>query len=339
MSGCHSAEQVRTISISEHQASEVLARVGVSGPVGIEPVHVHNHVWRLVGDAASFFLKIHTKSWYAAHGDSHAFPVTHEAGAWRCLKARGLATPEVVVVETSTNNPLGRPFLLTRELSGQSLTQLLQEGCEPSAPLRAVGNYLRRMHAIEFAFPGYVSSERGPTSSPQPGKWRHRCWTVEARLSHARETLEAEAARLSADVRARLDRAMATMPDRLRACYEPPRFVHGDCHASSFFLVEDGDEWQVTGTVDMEVASAGDVGEDLAKLCLELAALMPASERWWEALFDGYGAAPEFDHIKLRILGFEPAEFAWIEGWPKHWNDVVQRIMNARSWKQLLDLG
>ncbi|MCY4113548.1 MAG: aminoglycoside phosphotransferase family protein [Chloroflexi bacterium] len=311
----------------------------MSGPIGIELVHERNHVWRLVCQAGSFFLKTHTKSWYAAHGDSHAFPVIHESGAWRCLGAHRLATPEVVAAEMGTANPLGRPFLLTRELAGQSLGAVLRERPAFSAPLRAVGDYLRRMHAIAFTFPGYVSSERGPTSPLQPGKWRHRCWTVESRQKHARDTLEAEAGGLSVDVRGRMERAIDSMPDRLRSSYEPPRFVHGDCHANTFFLVEDGDEWHVTGTVDMEVASAGDAGEDLMKLCVELAALLPASDRWWEALFDGYGATPEFDHIKLRLLGMEPTEFAWIDGWPKRWNDVAQHIFDARSWKQLLDLG
>lgn len=330
---------MKPISLSTSQASHVLAGVGVSGSIGIQPVHERNHVWRLVGEAGSFFLKTYTKSWYAAHGDSHAFPVVHEAGAWRCLKAHGLATPEVVAAETGTANALGRPFLLTRELTGQTLTALLQQGREPSGPLHAVGNYLRRMHAVTFAFSGYVSSERGPILPRRPGSWQHRCWTAESRRKHARDTLEAEAARLTEDVRARLNRAIATMPEQLRSSYEPPRFVHGDCHANSFFLVDDGDEWQVTGTVDMEVASAGDAGEDLMKLCMELAALLPASDRWWESLFDGYGATPEFDLIKLRLLGAEPSEFAWIDGWPGCWNDVVQRILNARSWKQLFDLG
>lgn len=326
-------------SLSARQASHILSGLGVSGPIGIQPVHERNHVWRLVGEAESFFLKTYTKSWYAAHGDSHAFPVTHEAGAWRCLQSHGLATPEVVGAEASTANPLGRPFLLTRELPGQSLLALQRRGHDMAAPLRAVGDFLRRMHTIEFAYPGYVSSERGPSSPRCADAWHHRCWTAEARQNHALKSLEAEAARLSADVRARLDRAIATIPDGLRSCYKPPRFVHGDCHANTFFLVEDGDEWQVTGTVDMEVASAGDAGEDLMKLCVELAALLPASDGWWEALFDGYGATPEFDHFKLRLLGSEPSEFAWIDRWPRCWNDVVQRFLDARSWAQLFDLG
>ena len=137
------------------------------------------------------------------------------------------------------------------------------------------------------------------------------------------------------------------MPDLLNvteSCFDLvpvalPRFVHGDCHASAFFLAHAGGAWRVTGTVDMEVASAGDVGEDLMKLCIELAAILPASDRWWEALFDGYGATPEFDLLKLRLLGSEPAEFAWIDRWPKQWNDIVRHILNARSWSQLFDLG
>ena len=128
------------------------------------------------------------------------------------------------------------------------------------------------------------------------------------------------------------------MHDELQSSYEPPRFVHGDCHASTFFLVEAVGAWRVTGVVDMEVASAGDVGEDLMKLCIALAADLPASTRWWEALFDGYGTRPEFDLLKLRLLGSEPAEFAWTSRWPKPWEETVRHILNAGSWSELFDL-
>lgn len=328
----------RPASLSERQARQVLGRSGVSGPLSVERVHAYNHVWRLAGDAGTFFLKIYTKLWYAPYGDSHAFPVTHEAGAWRCLRAHGLATPEVVVAETGTANPLGRPFLLTRELEGRPLTELLRKDLASDGPLRSVGEYLRRMHSVTFEFPGYVSSEEGPTGPRRRGAWEHRCWTAEARERLARETLEAEAAGLSADVRARLDRAIASMGERLRSSYEPPRFVHGDCHANAFFLVEEEGSWRVTGTVDMEVASAGDVVEDLMKLCIELATVLPTSSGWWDALFDGYGASPDFDLLKLRLLGATPADFAWTDRWPNSWEAIVRHITGAGSWLQLFDL-
>ena len=328
----------RPVSLSERQARQVLGRVGLSGPISVERVHAYNHVWRLEGDAGTFFLKIYTKPWYAPYGDSHAFPVTHEAGAWRCLRAHGLATPEVVVAETGTDNPLGRPFLLTRDLAGEPLIRLLRVGHAAGAPLRAVGDYLRRMHSVTFRFPGYVSSEEGPTRPRRPGAWQHRCWTAEARERLARDTLEAEAAGLSADVRARLDRDIESMGERLRSSYEPPRFVHGDCHANAFFLVEEAGSWRVTGTVDMEVASAGDAGEDLMKLCIELATVLPASSGWWDALFEGYGAEPDFDLLKLRLLGATPADFGWTGKWPKSWEAIVRHVMGAGSWCELFDL-
>ena len=128
------------------------------------------------------------------------------------------------------------------------------------------------------------------------------------------------------------------MPDRLKSCYEPPRFVHGDCHANAFFLVKEGGAWRVTGTVDMEVASAGDVGEDLMKLCIELATVLPASGRWWDALFDGYGSEPEFELLKLRLLGATPADFAWTGRWPESWDAIVRHITGAGSWYELFDL-
>ncbi len=330
---------MRSFSLTRNQARDVLGEVDVTGPIAIAPVHEYNHVWRLSADAGTFFLKIYTKSWYAAHGDAHAFPVAHEAGAWRCLKANALATPAVVVEELGVNNPLGRPFLLTRELPGISLMSLVQQRDEIGPLLRAVGAYMHRMHAIVFAFPGYVSSEQGPASPPSSGASHHRCWTPEARQKKALDTVAAESGRLLADVRADLNSAIAIMPERLRSAYEPPHFVLGDCHRDTFFLVDADGSWQVSGTVDMEVASAGDAGEDLTKLCVELASVLPISARWWEALFDGYGAVPDFERLKLRLLGTEPREYTWTDRWPKRWDDVIRHIMDANSWQRLFDPG
>ena len=330
---------VRSLSLTWNQAREVLGEVGVTGPITIAPVHEHNHVWRLSSDAGTFFLKIYTKSWYAAHGAAHAFPVTHEAGAWRCLKAHGLATPEVVVERIDVTNPLGRPFLLTRALAGHPLVSLLRQSNDIGPLLRAVGDYLRQMHAVSFAFPGYVSNVNGPTAPLRPGAYRHRCFTPEARQKTALDMVAADSARLSADVRGNLDSAIATMPERLRSACEPPRFVHGDCHANSFFLVDADESWQVTGTVDMEVASAGDVGEDLMKMCIELASVLPASARWWGALFDAYGAVPDFDLLKLRLLGAAPREFFALTGRSSAWwGEFLRLIMHADSWQELFRL-
>ena len=129
------------------------------------------------------------------------------------------------------------------------------------------------------------------------------------------------------------------MPERLTSAYEPPRFVLGDCHRDTFFLVDADRSWQVTGAADLEVASAGDAGEDVMNLCTELAAVLPASCHWWEALFDGYGSVPHFDLMKLRLLGTEPAEYTWTDRWPKRWDDVLRHVMSAKSWHQLFDLG
>ena len=71
---------MRPISLSEPQARWVLGRVSGSGALDTELVHRHNYVWQLRCDAGTFFLKVYTKPWYAAHGPAHAFPVTHEAG-------------------------------------------------------------------------------------------------------------------------------------------------------------------------------------------------------------------------------------------------------------------
>ena len=68
----------------------------------------------------------------------------------------------------------------------------------------------------------------------------------------------------------------------------------------------------MTGVVDMEVASAGDPIEDLLKFSLELAPILPARTRWWQALFDGYGQEPEYALFRLRMLGCSPEEFACV---------------------------
>jgi aminoglycoside phosphotransferase len=127
------------------------------------------------------------------------------------------------------------------------------------------------------------------------------------------------------------------MADQLAPAYQPPRFTHGDCHAHQFFLVETGEGWQVTGVIDMEVSSAGDCGEDLLKLSIELAQILTHQTRWWEPLFEGYGTLPDFELFRLRLLGVVEPEFGmagrWLGTAPRE--AVVQHFLRATDWDRL----
>ena len=325
-------------SLTPDRACEVLRRAGITGAASLEIIHEYNHVWRLRADEETFYLKAFTKPWYTPDATPNGGTVTHEASALRCLRVNGLAAPELLLAEDVPRGPPGWPFLLTQAVPGRSLVSPLWQGEDPVPLMLRVGDYMRRMHAIAFPYPGYITRKHGPTSPP-PEEWRHRCWTAEARYESALDTFQAHSPQLTAGIRERLENLIATIPNRLRSEYATPHFVHGDCHAHHFFLVQSGGAWSITGTVDMEVASAGYVGEDFLKLGIELASLLPVTTRWWEALLQGYGGEPDFGLLKLRMLAAEPAEFAWPDLWPKRWEDVLRHIFDAESWHQLFDTG
>src|SRR5581483_2380375 len=88
-----------------------------------------------------------------------ALNADHEAAAYQLLTARGLAVPDVVAVDQTAGNPLGRPLLITRELEGSPF---------PEALVRAVGAYQARMHGIVMAAPGYFGRQ-----GPFGGDWEH----------------------------------------------------------------------------------------------------------------------------------------------------------------------
>jgi aminoglycoside phosphotransferase (APT) family kinase protein len=126
----------------------------------------------------------------------------------------------------------------------------------------------------------------------------------------------------------------------LAEAYQPPRFTHGDCHASQFFLYQADEEWRVSGVVDMEVSSGGDCGADLVKFCLEMAGTFPAATRWWDAFFEGYGGAPSLDLLKLRFLAAHHINFVCYgdQSWPGTREEIVRHILKAENWETLFDM-
>ena len=125
--------------------------------------------------------------------------------------------------------------------------------------------------------------------------------------------------------------------DGLAADYAEPRFVHGDCHASQFFLYPHQGDWRVSGVLDMEVASAGDFGADFLKLFIEMAWVCPVEARWWEALFKGYGSEPDFNRMKLRMLAAHHSNYAWL--WTASREEILAHALAADTWPSLLNLS
>jgi aminoglycoside phosphotransferase (APT) family kinase protein len=331
------------VRLGRSQATALLRSIGIQGPATVSVIHEFNHVYRLQAGDQVFFLKTHTKAWYRGDAQAPARCVIHEQCAWDILAGHGVPTPEVVLVASDTVNAFGRPFILTRRLTGAPLTHLLGQATEAqqSRLLVATGDYLRRMHAITFTSPGYLMSAGGPATPPTDQDWQHRSWTPGARRRNALALLATRGSELTPELGDRLHRLFDSMPETLEASCLTPRFVHGDCHAHQFFVDMCGAEPEVTGVVDMEVASAGDPIEDLLKFSLEVAAILPARTRWWQALFDGYGQEPDYALFRQRMLGCSPEEFACVRPGTaeRPWGDVVRHILAATGWLDLFSDG
>jgi hypothetical protein len=100
--------------------------------------------------------------------------VRHEQCAWDILARHGVRTPEVVLVANDSHNVFGRPFVITRALTGTLLTALLGYATEAEQRqlLGATGDYLRRMHTISFTHPGYLMRSDGPAAPPTRNRKR-----------------------------------------------------------------------------------------------------------------------------------------------------------------------
>jgi aminoglycoside phosphotransferase (APT) family kinase protein len=321
-----------------NQISKILPLIGLHAD-GVELIKQGNDVFRLISGTERFFLKAYTKDWYGSDPATTGFHVLHESVAWAILAQRGLAVPIVVYAASDCENPISRPFLLTRELEGRPLTDWLMEADREMqfALLTAVGDYLRQMHQITFEFPGYLSALSGPPEPPDPIGWQHRCWSAKTREAEAWRQLQADEPLLTEETRTESQQACSQISSRLMDAYHPPRFTHGDCHAHQFFLTQNKAGWQVTGVLDMEVSSAGDSGEDLIKISLELAQRLDHKTFWWESLFAGYGVVPDFEAFRLRLLGVEPREFGPLGKWiqtPSR-EARLQRFLQARDWQSL----
>ena len=297
-----------------------------------------NHVYRIQSPAGIFFLKTYTKEWYPSDPAKTNLCVEHEASAFRLLARHGLAAPEIAFADSSCANALQRPFLLTKSLAGQSFTELLKTADpEDFAELNAaVGRYLGKMHAIKFKYPGYLYGD-GPTEPPDPNEWQHMTWTYEANEKYA-DAFRANDRKDGLDEL--VDRALAyirTQESALRASFADPRFISADCHAHQLFLKKISGNWEVTGIVDMETASAGERGGDLVKLTLEMAGIFSAKTRWWIPLLESYDETYDFHLHKARMLLAGPENY-WCTAWPGDRRTILTHLLKAESWEVIFDL-
>ncbi len=321
------------ISLSESQVQALLRPIGIEGSATITIIHEYNHVYRIECANETLFLKLFTKSWYVTPEESSA-SVEHERSAWSILASHGIAAPDVLIANQEHDNLLGMPFILTRKIQGEALDLLLRQvpQQEISALLYTVGSYLRSMHAIPFAYPGYLTGD-GPTQFPNENEWQFGIWTAQQCQEEIRVWIASMRPTLSDAVAQRLEQRIATIAQELAPEYEPLHFVHGDCHLEQFFLQKDNDQWRVNGVVDMEVASSGASAADIVYVCRELAQALPSQTRWWESLFEGYGSIPNFERFRLRLLN------CWYpygpDIWPGSGDNGFTHLLNATSWDEL----
>jgi len=309
-----------------------------AAPTEAELIKTHNHVFRVRNAGRTHYLKSHTKDWYAENQGQTGHVALREQAAWQALADIGLSTPEVVAVDESTDNAIGSAYIATAELRGEPFTELLARISEDEAYelIHAVGAYLRRMHSIRFERPGILSPE-----GPVMGEWQHRFWTYRGFRTWAADDEAGAKEELPDHLFRELRDYTSEWQPRLKAAYDHPTFVHGDCHAHQFYVFRESDRWTVSGVVDMEVSSAGDCAEDFLKLCAEMSRRYEAEMEWWVSLFDGYGEGPDFELLKLRYLAsgyleLSPYAYRIVPGVREL---VVQHILAARNWQELFDLS
>ena len=308
-------------------------------------VTTHNHVWRVDTGAAGYFVKTWTKDWYDWSDSltTGALNVDHEVGAFELLARHGLAVPEVVLADETANNPLGRPFMMTRQLGGSPFPDALAkltDAAERDALARTVGAYQARMHAIVLAAPGYFG-RRGPFPS-EDGGWEHSnqsaqaCYRALEGLWRADEQSSLDAELLDA-ARAYAQRVRP----RVEAEFTPPRFTQANCHAGQFFVLRTSSGWVTTGVVDMEVALGGWPLCDVPGIVADLSHPRLGGYGWWWPWFEGYGK-PDFDLFRLVLLTI--GQSWWNVVAPNSWGAVprervLRHVLSSSSWDELLDVS
>lgn len=145
---------------------------------------------------------------------------------------------EVVAESRVCDNPIGRPFLITRRLRGTSLTMLLRQSDahQFAALLESSGAFLAQVHTITFAQAGYIM-DAGPTLPTDSSAWQQWLWSARQTQRDAFATLETDRPQIAPSLYHELAARFATIETALAPAWQP-RFTHGDCHAEQFFYIK-----------------------------------------------------------------------------------------------------
>ena len=330
------------LEVSNAQLGELLAQVGLTDAFSADLLEGAQPVWKIRTGGATFFLKTHTRDWYDWNPPLAAsLAVRHETSAYRILAEAGLSTPEIVLSEPTLANPIAWPVLLLRGLDGLPMTEQIV-GADSSAfeeILVAAGAYLRRMHSIRFRHSGYLI-DGAPKSPPNPNSWQHWIWTLKEFQRQAEATWEDDRLTSPGELIDEIMAFAAPLWEPMESQFEPPRFITGDCHAGHFFVAPINQVWEVTGVIDMEVASAGTPLADLFKLGVEMAGRFSADTSWWEPLFRGYGQEPDFDFVRLAFMAAEHVNFKCYGtySWPGTRREILGHVLEAKDWRSLFQL-
>jgi Ser/Thr protein kinase RdoA (MazF antagonist) len=332
------------IHVSQEMARSVLELAGLS--LGPDPrlrrEASGNTVWRIDTGDSTLFLKIPTKDLDAA-ADSVAVAaakVTCEQSGSACLRRHGLPGPVVLAAGTDSANPVGRPYLLTRQVAGDSFTSIVPvaAGRESLDTLEAVGEFLARVHGIEFPRAGYLTTAEGPGELPSVLAPRG---SHSPQLAHAEAIEDLDQARsfLDAHLLSELESRFSGIAEELGDEYRTPSFVIGSFHPNHAFLARSRGRWEVSGCVDLEVASAGSVLEDLTTIAVGLMVRFSPDAPWWEPLFCGYGSEPSLERMRLALLscatycfGGDPPSAV-----PRRLAQTYRAMLSASSWAELFD--
>lgn len=325
----------KPITFSWQQTCDLVQMIGATDAVKVTAVSEYNHVWRLDCEQNRYFLKIFTKDWYS--DDTDEYPVEHEQGAYACLAAHDVPSARVALARLDCDNPLMRPFIITEQVPGQVLMALLEntEQGNRDALLSATGSYLRRIHDITFAYPGFVDSIAGPSSPLDDNGYQHDVWTATQKQKNTLAQLAQEKALLPPRLFNELSSKFSRLAETLSPLYQPPRFVLTNAQIDHIFLVDAGGNWQVTGCIDMEAASAGNSDHDLVYLAIQLAPICANTSDWWEPFFAGYGAEPDFALFQLQMLACADHNFRFGRGWSGTRGEILERIASAAAWREL----
>lgn len=323
-------------SLSLGVATEVLRRAGVpsGGVAQVRHMESGNDVFRLDVRVDSFFLKIPTKDLapWPDPLDGASVKVRRECFAFNRLREHGIASVEVVGSELDRDNPIGHPYLLTRQIEGIPFTDVVPAGAPDlwRRPLEAVGEYLAAVHRIELETPGYLGLSADRDSPEPPGASHH----PEAAQAYAMRDLDEARPDLSPDLVASLEKRFGEIATSIAGEYQPPRFVIGGFHPNHPFLEGSDEDWCVTGCVDLEGASGGSVFDDLATFAVGMMSRFEAGIPWWQSLFEGYGAEPSLERFRTELLSSCSYWFG-ASGRTERLEVTYRALLEADSWATL----